>query len=91
MPKKTDGNHASIVGDLRVLGASVQSLATIGKGCPDILVGFRNRNFVFEIKDPSRPRSKRRLTPDEQTWQSSWRGQVATIESFEAALKIISS
>lgn len=90
MPKKTDRNHSSIVRDLRGIGASVQSLASIGKGCPDILVGFRGRNFVFEIKDPEQPPSRRNLTRDELNWHEGWRGQVKIVETFSQILEIIS-
>lgn len=90
MPKKTDRNHSSIVRDLRSVGASVQSLASIGKGCPDILVGFRGRNFIFEIKDPEQPPSKRSLTRYEAGWHEGWKGQVGTVETFSQILEIIS-
>ena len=37
---KVDDNQAAIVEALRSLGASVESLAAVGKGVPDLLVGF---------------------------------------------------
>lgn len=83
---RVDGNHREIVDGLRNVGASVQSLATIGKGCPDILVGFRGVNYVMEIKDGSKPPSGRKLTPDEGKWHLTWRGQVCVVESLQDAL-----
>lgn len=83
---RVDGNHREIVDGLRNVGASVQSLATIGKGCPDILVGFRGVNYVMEIKDGSKPPSGRKLTPDESKWHLTWRGQVCVVESLQDAL-----
>ena len=83
---RVDGNHREIVDGLRNVGASVQSLATIGKGCPDILVGFRGVNYVMEIKDGSKPPSGRKLTPDESAWHFNWRGQVCVVESLQDAL-----
>ena len=65
---RVDENQAAIVRALRQIGASVQSLADIGDGCPDLLVGFRNRIALMEIKDGNQPPSKRRLTEDEQNW-----------------------
>lgn len=88
--KRIDANQPDIVRALRKIGASVQSLASVGHGCPDLLVGYRNKNFTFELKDPSQPPSKRRLTPDETEWHQSWKGQIHVIETFEEALKIIS-
>lgn len=83
---KVDANQEEIVKALRSMGATVQSLATIGKGCPDILVGFRRKNVLFEIKDGSLAPSKRQLTDDEKRWQATWAGQCKTIGSAEEAI-----
>lgn len=87
MAKRVDANQSTIVKELRELGATVQSLADLGKGVPDILVGFRGRNFLFEIKDWKQPPSKRRLTPDEKQWHLAWGGNVTTIETTNDALR----
>ncbi len=47
---KIDRNHVEIVAALRGVGASVQDLAAVGKGCPDLLVGYRGQNYVIEVK-----------------------------------------
>lgn len=88
--KRIDANQSSIVRALREIGASVQSLADLGKGVPDIAVGYRGKNFLFEIKDWKQPPSKRKLTPDEKKWHETWNGQVHVVETFDEALKIIS-
>jgi hypothetical protein len=88
--KRIDANQPTIVRALREIGASVQSLADLGKGVPDIAVGYRGKNYLFEIKDWKQPPSKRRLTPDEKKWHQVWQGQVHVIETFDEALKIIS-
>jgi len=75
---KIDANQNDIVRALRSIGACVQSLAQIGKGCPDLLVAYRGKWFVAEIKDGSKPPSKRKLTPDEQEWHNQF-NQQATI------------
>ena len=87
--KRIDRNQPAIVRDLRKIGASVQSLAAIGKGCPDLLVGWRGKNFTFEIKDSMQPPSKRRLTPDEKQWAQLWSGQVHVIHSAQEAIAIM--
>ena len=87
MPKRTDANQSSIVRALREIGASVQSIADLGKGVPDIMVGFQGYNYLFEVKDWKQPPSKRRLTKDEKSWHENWRGSVRVIETFEDALK----
>jgi hypothetical protein len=86
---RVDDNHAEIVEALRRAGASVQSLAPVGKGCPDLLVGHRGKNTLLEVKDGSKPPSKRKLTPDEHIWHAHWNGQVVTVESVEQALKAV--
>lgn len=84
-----DSNHAEIVRALRQAGASVQSLAEIGDGCPDILVGIAGKNFTLEIKDGNLPPSKQRLSADELTWHKLWRGQVRVVTSVSEALAIL--
>ena len=91
MPKRVDNNHAEIVKGLRQIGATVQSLAALGKGVPDILVGHRGRNYIFEIKNHLQPPSKRKLTIAEEAWHENWRGSVHIILNFSEALEIITS
>lgn len=50
---RIDGNQAQIVRALRQVGATVLSLADMGDGCPDLLVGFRGFNILLEVKDGS--------------------------------------
>ena len=71
---RLDANHGEIVKYLRSIGCSVQSLAGIGKGCPDLLVSRSGVNFVFEVKDPDKPPSAQKLTEDEQKWWDNWTG-----------------
>lgn len=86
---KVDSNQPEIVSALRKAGCSVLLLHMVGNGCPDIAVGHRGSNYLFELKDPSRPLSARKLTPDEQQFIEQWRGHVSVITSVEEALKIM--
>ena len=86
---KIDANQTEIVKALRQVGASVQSLAATGKGCPDLLVGFRGVNWLMEVKDGNKVKSQRKLTDDQVVWHELWRGQVCVIEDIEQALKVI--
>lgn len=69
---KVDANQKVIVEALRAAGCFVQSLAGIGAGCPDLLVGTCNYDgqawVVMEVKDGSKPPSQRGLTEDEIGW-----------------------
>ena len=84
--RRVDGNQAEIVSALRAIGATVQHLHTIGKGCPDLLVGFRGENYLLEVKKDS----KAKLTPDEVGWQSVWKGSIFTVSSVTEAVYRVS-
>lgn len=88
---KIDANQPAIVKALRSAGARVQSLASVGKGCPDLLVGFGGKNLLLEVKDGAKPPSARKLTPLEVEWHSQWTGfgQVAVVESPEQAVRLL--
>lgn len=86
---KIDENQPEIVDALRAMGCSVTILSAVGNGCPDILVGFRGINLLFEIKDGKKPKSKRQLTSDQVKWHTAWNGKVYIVESVEQAITII--
>jgi Holliday junction resolvase len=86
---KIDDNQKAIVNVLRQMGASVQSLATTGKGCPDLLVGYHGINYLMEVKDGDKVLSKQKLTIDQEHWHSLWRGSVHIVKSVDEALKIL--
>jgi Holliday junction resolvase len=71
---KIDRTQPEIVEVLRAHGASVQSLATVGSGCPDLLIGYRQRTHVIEVKDGALSPSRRRLTADQVAWWRAWCG-----------------
>jgi len=83
---KVDDNQADIVKALRGIGATVQSLATVGDGCFDLLVGYEGVNYVMEVKDGNKPPSARKLTPKQVKWDNKWKGQKAVVKSVEEAL-----
>lgn len=86
---KVDSNHKAIREALESAGASVQSMANLGRGCPDLLVGLRGQNFVLEVKDGSIPPSKRKLTEHEANWIHTWRGQVDVVYNAQDALACV--
>ena len=87
---RTDANQSEIVGFLRAIpGVTVTSLAAVGGGVPDLLVGHRGQNWLFEIKDPDKPPSKRKLTKAQKDFHTTWRGQIATAETFGEILLVI--
>jgi hypothetical protein len=85
-----DANQAAIVEALRKFGATVQSLAMVGQGTPDLLVGFRRQTYLMEVKDGSRIPSEQRLTAAEQRWHAVWfGGTLKTVRSVDEALAVI--
>ena len=46
-----DGNHQAVVDALRDIGAMVRSTAVVGDGFPDLVVGFRGKTFLLEVKN----------------------------------------
>lgn len=88
---KVDDNQSEIVKALRAIGATVQPIHQIGKGCPDLLVGWRGMNTLLELKDGAKAPSARKLTQDEVDWHANWRGQVAVVETVEQAIEAVTN
>ncbi len=86
---KVDANQAQVVTGFRSAGATVQSLANIGQGCPDLLVGYRGRNYLIEVKDGSKPPSARTLTDDQQEWTQNWRGQWEIVQDLSDVKRLV--
>jgi Holliday junction resolvase len=83
---RVDANQAEIVQALRDAGRSVLILSSVGKGCPDILVGYPGGCTLMEIKDGAKSASRRKLTPDEEQFRARWRGPYAVVTSVAEAL-----
>lgn len=87
---KVDRNQAEVVSALRKAGASVTSLAAVGNGVPDLLVGHRGMTLLLEVKDSQRPPSGQVLTEDQQRWHQEWRGgPLAIVNDVESALRVL--
>jgi len=87
--KRKDANHREIISQLRQIGCSVFDTSNLGEGFPDIVVGFRGKNYLFEIKDGSKPPSQRKLREKQIKFLNDWRGEVYVIENLEDALKVL--
>ena len=74
---RTDGTQTEIVKALRKLGATVAVTSALGDGFPDLVVGWRGVNHLVEVKNGSLSPSKRELTPDEEKFHATWRGESA--------------
>lgn len=87
--KRTDDNQTEIVKALRSTGATVAITSMVGTGFPDLVVGYRDVNFLFEVKDGSKPPSRRKLTKAEQDFFFAWEGSVEIVTSVDDALAIL--
>ena len=77
---KVDANHGEIIEALlSVSGVTVHSLAGVGCGCPDLLIGARGLSYLAEIKDGEKCPSHRTLTPDQRKWILKWTGSPVVI------------
>ena len=77
---KVDANHGEIVEALlSVPGVTVHSLAGVGLGVPDLLVGARGLTYLVEVKAGEKFPSERTLTPDQWRWIKRWTGDPVII------------
>jgi hypothetical protein len=84
--KKVDENQKTIVHTFIALGASVLNLSTVGRGCPDLLIGYRGKSILVEIKRDA----KATFTEPQIKFMQEWRGgAVSRIDSIDAAIRLV--
>ena len=86
---RIDDNQKEVVSQLRKLGVSVAITSMLGKGFPDLVLGHQNKNYLIELKDGSKTKSRKTLTEDEAKFFNDWRGQVDKCESLDDICRII--
>jgi hypothetical protein len=84
--KRVDNNQAQIVKELgQIPGVKVYVL-----GDPvDLLVGFRARNYLFEIKREDKRGQQSAITDKQKKFIPDWPGQVRIIHNAEEAIRVI--
>ena len=88
-PHRVDKNQSQIVKDLKQFGATVVVMSDLGGGCGDILVGWRGRNLLFEIKNPDQFPSAQKLTLKEAEFHQVWKGQIDVVKATDDILDIM--
>lgn len=83
---KIDANQPEIVAALRAVGCTVQSLAEVGDGCPDLLVGIKGVWFLLEVKMPGET-----LNPRQKRWHAEAHGRTHLVRTADEALAIYRS
>lgn len=81
---KIDSTHKEIVEALRKGGCGVQSLAPVGKGCPDLLVSRRGRWYVVEVKT-----KKGKLRETQERWHAQHGHSVYILRDAEDAVSFL--
>jgi hypothetical protein len=82
--KKVDSNHKQIIKTLREIGASVFDTSAVGRGFPDIVVGWQGVNYLVEIKTP-----KGKPTEQQISFFTLWRGQAVLVRSATDILQLL--
>ena len=79
---RTDANQSDILDALRAVGAEVRSVAALGSGMGDLLVCFRRRLTLMEVKTV-----RGQLTPDQVAFHRRWPVQI--VRTVDDALDAI--
>ncbi len=80
---RVDSNQKEIVSKLREIGCSILHTHQLGKGAPDIIIGYNGKNYLIEIKDGTKSISQQKLTKDELQFKSNWKGSYFVCNSYE--------
>jgi hypothetical protein len=87
---KKDANHHVVVEALQKVGASVIDMSHVGKGFPDLIVGFQSKTILMEIKNPKTSYGKKGLNKNQLKWKEHWiGGAYCVVDSPDAALRMI--
>ena len=83
--KRVDNNQLEIIKAFQSMGATVLNLSAVGKGCPDLLIGYKNISVLVEVKSKTGKFTELQLKFMEQ-WQG---GAVNRIDSVDGAIRLI--
>lgn len=86
---RIDANQRLLVELWRRLGAQVLVLSAVGKGCPDVLLSYNGHTVLCELKDGSKPPSKRKLTEPQIEFHKTWLGQICIVKNEHEAAQLI--
>lgn len=81
---RRDANEGEIVAALERIGCTVARADIV-----DLIVGYRGRSILLELKDGSKPPSARKLTPNQLKLVANWRGQYDVVTSVDEAIAIV--
>lgn len=82
---RKDRNQPAIQKGLTLRGIQFKNTSQQADGFPDLVVGFRGTNYLFEVKAST----KDALTEDEAKFMLRWNGQVQVVTTLEEILETI--
>lgn len=69
-----DRNQRAIMDALRAIGATVLHLPATAAGLPDLLVGFRGRTLLLEVKNPATRYGRAGMAASQRQFAQTWNG-----------------
>ena len=85
---RRDDNEQSIIKAMREAGAYVKVVND--EGLFDLLVSYRGKTLLLEVKDGAKPPSARRLTDAEAKFHNEWPGEnLHIVNSVEEAVALL--
>lgn len=76
---RVDANQPEIVDALRQVGASVIITSAQGRGFPDLVIGWRGRNYLLEVKNPNTAYGRQGFNKNQRLFNAEWRGSAPII------------
>lgn len=91
--KRVDRNQQEIVRALKKMGCRVEVTSHIGAGFADLVVGVlvegKIKAFFVEVKDGTKPPSRRKLTAAEERFASRWPEIYYEVTSLKDAAEFV--
>jgi hypothetical protein len=82
---RTDDNQHDLVEALKKIGAKCYF---IGKPV-DLLVGYRGKNLLLEVKRPDKLGQPSAFTKDQKDFIDTWPGEVKIVSTIEEAVSAV--
>lgn len=82
---RTDDNQHELVEALKKIGAKCYF---IGKPV-DLLVGFRGRNMLLEVKRPDKRDQPSKITQEQKDFIATWPGEVVICYTIDEAISAV--
>lgn len=84
--KKVDKNQLEIVHALKKMGASVFDASHVGAGFPDLVLGYKGKTVLVEIKSSE----KAPFTEPQMRFMADWKGSaVSRINDVDGAITLL--